>query len=260
MIEKFEILLLFPKVIIYPNFNLISSNEITVDANHKFFALAKNRWKEIAANRDNHAESSLLKAIPSSNSYKYREQLLLSKIFYYKLTVSMQVFIWGSILLITPCMFQVYMPSTNVQKSKICTWYRNVSGTKMSQVAKSPWYRNVPSTEISRYRNVPGTEMSRYRNVSRPKCPGTEMSLGPKCPGTEMSMVPKCPSTEMSLGPKCPGAEMYLVPKCPCTEMSLGPKCPYRNVSCRKVWDRNLKQPKYHQEQYLFRTTKAYFK
>ena len=97
----------------------------------------------------------------------------------------------------------------------------------MSLVLKCLWDRNVPGTKTSLV----------------PKCPGTEMSLGPKCPGTEMSMVPKCPGTEMSLGPKCPGAEMYLVPKCPCTEMSLGPKCPYRNVSCRKVWDRNVKQP-----------------
>ena len=102
-----------------------------------------------------------------------------------------------------------------------------VPGTEMSLVPKCP-----------RYRNVPGTETSLV-----PKCPGTKMSLGPKCPGTEMSMVPKCPGTEMSLGPKCPRAKMYLVPKCPCTEMSLGPKCPYRNVSCRKVWDRNVKQP-----------------
>ena len=129
-------------------------------------------------------------------------------------------------------MFQVYMPCTNVQKSQVCTWYRNVSGTKMSLVPKCPRYRNVAVPKC------PGTEMP-----LGPKCPGTEMSLGPKCPGTEMSMVPKCPGTEMSLGPKCPGAEMYLVPKCPSTEMSLGPKCPYRNVSCRKVWDRNVKQP-----------------
>ena len=68
------------------------------------------------------------------------------------------------------------------------------------------------------------------------------MSPGPKCPGTEMSLVPKCPGAEISLGLKCLRAEMYLVPKCPGTEMSLGPKCPYRYVSCRKVWDRNLKQ------------------
>ena len=81
-----------------------------------------------------------------------------------------------------------------------------------------------------------------YRNVPVPKCPGTRMSPGPKCPGTEMSLVPKCPGAEISLGLKCLRAEMYLVPKCPGTEMSLGPKCPYRYVSCRKVWDRNLKQ------------------
>ena len=115
---------------------------------------------------------------------------------------------------------------------------RYVPGTEMSLVPKCPRYWNVPGTETSPVPKFPCTEMS-----LGPKCPGTEMSLGPKCPSTEMSMVPKCPGTETSLGLKCPGAEMYLVPKCPCTEMSLGPKCPYQNVSCRKVWDRNVKQP-----------------
>ena len=35
---------------ITPNFYLISSNEVTVGANHKFFTLALNGLKAIAAN------------------------------------------------------------------------------------------------------------------------------------------------------------------------------------------------------------------
>ena len=66
------ILYLFSKsFIIYPNFNLTLSNEITVGANRKFFVLALNSLKEIAANQDNHAEWSLLTAIPISIGNNY---------------------------------------------------------------------------------------------------------------------------------------------------------------------------------------------
>ena len=72
LIGKFKILHSFPKsFIIYPNFNLILSNEITVGVNRKFFALALNSPKEIAANQDNHAEWSLLTAIPTSIGNNY---------------------------------------------------------------------------------------------------------------------------------------------------------------------------------------------
>ena len=52
-------------------FQTFLSNEITVGANRKFFALALNSPKEIAANQDNHAEWSLLTAIPTSIGNNY---------------------------------------------------------------------------------------------------------------------------------------------------------------------------------------------
>ena len=44
-----------PKVFTFtPNFNLISSNEITLGANHKFFTLTLNDLKAIAENQGNY--------------------------------------------------------------------------------------------------------------------------------------------------------------------------------------------------------------
>ena len=70
--KKFNIFHQLPKLCkINPNFNLILSNEITAGANRKLFTLTQNGLKVIAANQDNHAEWSLLTAIPTSIGNDY---------------------------------------------------------------------------------------------------------------------------------------------------------------------------------------------
>ena len=49
-----------------PNFNLISGDENTVGANHKFLTLKQNGLKAIAANQRNHVKRSLVIANPTT--------------------------------------------------------------------------------------------------------------------------------------------------------------------------------------------------